>query len=51
MISMGTSANGRVEIEVAKAEAIPATRDLIATSVDPCMFTVTKGEPVSLLPG
>jgi hypothetical protein len=51
MVSIGTSANGRVEIEVAKVEAIPATRALIAKAVDPCMFAVTKGEPVSLLPG
>ena len=43
--SIGHGANGRVEVEVPTAEAIPAATALIAESVDPCMFTVTQGGP------
>jgi len=43
--SVGASANGRVEVQVPKAEDIPAATALIAKSVDPCMFTVTQGGP------
>jgi len=45
LTGVGAGANGRVEVQVAKAEDIPATTALIAKSVDPCMFTVTQGGP------
>ena len=43
--SVGMSGNGRVDVEVAKAAAVPAATALIAKSLDPCMFTVTQGGP------
>jgi hypothetical protein len=47
---VGMSGNGRFDVEVVEAEAIPAAKALIAKSVDPCMFTVTQGGPVVPLP-
>jgi hypothetical protein len=51
LTSVGAGADGRVEVTVPDAAAIPETRAALAKALDPCMVRVTQEDRARTLPG